>query len=45
FFDIGGHSLKAVILLTRIQKRFEVKIPLRKILENPTIEGIAQYIV
>ncbi|NIM16726.1 MAG: amino acid adenylation domain-containing protein [Candidatus Aminicenantes bacterium] len=44
FFEIGGHSLKATILESRIHKTFNTKIPLRKIFETPTIRELAIYI-
>jgi acyl carrier protein len=45
FFEIGGHSLKATILIARIHRRFEVKIPLARIFETPSIRGIASLIL
>ncbi len=44
FFLLGGHSLKATYLASRIHKAFAVKIPLAEIFNKPTISGIAQYI-
>ena len=44
FFDIGGHSLKATTLVSRIHKALNVKIPLNKIFKFPTIREIAKYI-
>jgi amino acid adenylation domain-containing protein len=44
FFDLGGHSLKATILISRIHKRFEVKIPLVELFRAPTIRGLAENI-
>lgn len=41
FFDIGGHSLKATVLLNRIRKSFNVQIPLRTIFSQPTIKAFA----
>ncbi|MEM7106521.1 MAG: amino acid adenylation domain-containing protein, partial [Bacteroidota bacterium] len=38
FFDLGGHSLKATRLIAAIQKNFGVKIKLRDIFENPSIQ-------
>ena len=37
FFDLGGHSLKAIQLISRLQKRLHVKTDIAKILANPTI--------
>ncbi|MCP4156781.1 MAG: AMP-binding protein, partial [bacterium] len=37
FFEIGGHSLKATMLLTKMHKKLEIKVPLLKIFKTPTI--------
>jgi amino acid adenylation domain-containing protein len=37
FFDVGGHSLLATQLLVRLYDAFQVELPLRTLLENPTI--------
>ncbi|HLP60022.1 MAG TPA: condensation domain-containing protein, partial [Candidatus Deferrimicrobium sp.] len=44
FFQLGGHSLRATALASRIQKEFNVNVPLTEIFKRPTIEGLAQYI-
>ncbi|MCP4152292.1 MAG: amino acid adenylation domain-containing protein, partial [bacterium] len=44
FFQLGGHSLKATMLASRIHKETEVKLPLTEIFKTPNIRGIAQYI-
>ncbi|MGD2089138.1 MAG: amino acid adenylation domain-containing protein, partial [Candidatus Aminicenantes bacterium] len=41
FFDLGGHSLKAMILVSRIHKEFGVAIPLGEIFKTPTIRRLA----
>ncbi|MCU0289715.1 MAG: amino acid adenylation domain-containing protein, partial [Acidobacteria bacterium] len=43
FFKIGGHSLKAAVLVSRIHKVFNIKVPLAELFKTPTIRGIAQY--
>ncbi|MCP5047133.1 MAG: AMP-binding protein, partial [bacterium] len=41
FFRLGGHSLKAVRLISRIQKELNVKVPLDHIFKYPDIKGLA----
>ncbi|MCM3008272.1 plipastatin non-ribosomal peptide synthetase PpsD [Bacillus subtilis] len=44
FFDLGGHSLKATVLMSRIAKEFHVQVPLKDIFAYPTVEGLASII-
>jgi len=44
FFQLGGHSLKATILATKIKKVFHITVPLSELFKIPTIEALAQYI-
>ncbi|MCP5053561.1 MAG: amino acid adenylation domain-containing protein, partial [bacterium] len=44
FFQMGGHSLKAATLASRVHKVFQVKLPLMEIFKRPTIRRLAQYI-
>ncbi|HLP59459.1 MAG TPA: amino acid adenylation domain-containing protein [Candidatus Deferrimicrobium sp.] len=37
FFQLGGHSLKAAIVLSRIHKELNVKIAFSEIFRNPTV--------
>lgn len=41
FFDLGGHSLRATQLVSRIQKELEVKVTLPEVFLQPTIEALA----
>ncbi|MCU0287650.1 MAG: amino acid adenylation domain-containing protein, partial [Acidobacteria bacterium] len=41
FFDLGGNSLKAIIMSSQLQKLFNVKITLADIFNIQTIRGIA----
>jgi amino acid adenylation domain-containing protein len=45
FFDLGGHSLKATRLITRIRKEFNVEIDLKNIFHEPTIEVLSDNII
>lgn len=44
FFEIGGHSLLAARLMSRIEKVTGKRIPLASLLQFPTIEGLANII-
>ncbi|MCP5049072.1 MAG: non-ribosomal peptide synthetase, partial [bacterium] len=44
FFEIGGHSLKVSVMVSRIHKQLNVNIPLTDVFDNPTIQGLAGYI-
>jgi len=44
FFELGGHSLKVTALCAAIHKNFQVKIPLEKVFNGPTIRELAEYI-
>ncbi|MCU0287192.1 MAG: amino acid adenylation domain-containing protein, partial [Acidobacteria bacterium] len=44
FFLWGGNSLKAILLLSKIHKNLNVKVPLAEIFKTPTITGLAEFI-
>ncbi|MCP5105114.1 MAG: non-ribosomal peptide synthetase, partial [bacterium] len=44
FFDMGGHSLKAVELVSRLHKELNVKISLTEIFRLTTIRRLSQYL-
>jgi amino acid adenylation domain-containing protein len=44
FFEVGGHSLKATILVTEIHRELNVKLPLAEVFIRQTIKGLAQFI-
>jgi fengycin family lipopeptide synthetase D/gramicidin S synthase 2/tyrocidine synthetase-3 len=44
FFDLGGHSLKATVLASRIHKELKVILPLGEIFKAPTIRNLSEYI-
>lgn len=44
FFELGGHSLLGTQVLSRLQQRFELKLPLRAVFEAPTVAELAERI-
>lgn len=44
FFEIGGHSLMATKLLSKIRSEFEVSIAISDVFHHPTIQQCAQLI-
>jgi amino acid adenylation domain-containing protein len=45
FFDLGGHSLMATQVASRIREAFRADLPVRSIFEEPTIRGLARSIL
>ena len=45
FFALGGHSLHATQVITRINKAFSIDLPLREIFRNPTIAELEEIVV
>ncbi|MFH3639767.1 phosphopantetheine-binding protein, partial [Acinetobacter baumannii] len=41
FFEVGGHSLKAVSLIAAIERELSVKLSIKKIFEHPYLEEMA----
>jgi amino acid adenylation domain-containing protein len=41
FFESGGHSLNAAVVISRVHKALDVKVPLAQLFRNPTIHGLA----
>ncbi|MCP5054527.1 MAG: amino acid adenylation domain-containing protein, partial [bacterium] len=44
FFQIGGHSLKAMTYLNRLHKTFDIQLPLSRFFTSPTIRAVAAFI-
>ncbi len=44
FLELNGNSLRTIMLISKIFKEFEVRVPLAQVFQQPTIIGLAQYI-
>ncbi|HVG64400.1 MAG TPA: amino acid adenylation domain-containing protein [Hyalangium sp.] len=42
FFALGGHSLRALQVMSRIRQHFQADIPLRSFFSRPTLAGLAE---
>lgn len=41
FFDLGGHSLIAASIISRVRSSLGIELPVREFFASPTIEGLA----
>lgn len=41
FFDLGGDSLMAITLLNKIENEFEIKMSMKDLMENPSLEAMS----
>jgi non-ribosomal peptide synthetase component F/acyl carrier protein len=44
FFILGGHSLTATQVLSRIRETFQIEMPLRTLFDEPTVHGLSRHI-
>ncbi|WP_374118824.1 acyl carrier protein [Allokutzneria sp. A3M-2-11 16] len=41
FFEVGGHSLRATLMLRSLRRRTGIAVGVRTVFDNPTIRGLA----
>ncbi|HEX6289378.1 MAG TPA: amino acid adenylation domain-containing protein, partial [Herpetosiphonaceae bacterium] len=45
FFDLGGHSLRAILLLSRVRDVFQISLPLQAMFQSTTVAALAALLV
>jgi acyl transferase domain-containing protein len=45
FFELGGNSLVAIQLISQLRKVFQADLPLSRLFESPTVEGLTRAVV
>jgi len=45
FFELGGDSLLATRIIARVMQRLKVNIPIRSLLESPSVASMAEYLL
>lgn len=44
FLEVGGHSLMATRVMSRVRGTFQLEIPLRALFDAPTVNGLAEHV-
>jgi acyl carrier protein len=44
FFDLGGHSRLAAVLVARLMDQLSIKISLKTFMSDPTVRAIDRYL-
>ncbi|HEV2704407.1 MAG TPA: condensation domain-containing protein, partial [Pyrinomonadaceae bacterium] len=42
FFELGGHSLLATQVVSRLNRAFQIEMPVRRVFESPTVAALAR---
>jgi diaminobutyrate-2-oxoglutarate transaminase len=45
FFDLGGHSLTAVQMISLVAERMQVELPIDAVFDAPTLRALTQYLL
>ena len=45
FFALGGHSLLVIQVISRVNKVFQIELPIRALFDCPTVDGLVKAIV
>lgn len=44
FLELGGHSIKVILMLNKVLKELQVKVPVNEVFNHPDIRSLAGYI-
>ena len=44
FFNLGGHSIKAVLLVSRVRKQLKRPLVIRELFDHPTVRQLARHL-
>jgi acyl carrier protein len=45
FFEMGGHSILAIKVISEVREKYGADIQLKSLFENPTVEGLSEAVV